>query len=132
MAVTMEHSAVDVLLATLHEVGRDVRLMDDFALAKVFNDAAKQYGGLFKQFAWHRHYHVSDVLSESLQVLDHAGSIVRENAAQTYFRVSPHTAGPYGEKVFNSFGDHERGLVKKVAAEIRKAFEAQSESSGAN
>lgn len=132
MSATMEHSPEKVLLATLHKVGTNVRLMDDFELAKVFNNAATQYGGPFKPFAWHRHYHVSEALSEALQVLDHAGSIVRENAAQTYFRASAHTAGPYGENVFQSLSPDEQKLVEMVAADIKQTFEAQNEPAQAN
>jgi hypothetical protein len=132
MTATMERSPEKVLLATLHKVGTDVRLKDDFDLAKVLNEAAEEYGGPFRPFAWHRHYHVSEVLSEALQILDHAGSIVRENAAQTYFRVSPHTAGPYGASVFQSLVRDDQELVEKVAARIREEFGARDESARTN
>jgi hypothetical protein len=124
MSTTIGYLPEDVLLATLHKVGSDVRLVDGHNLAKLFNEAAKD-GGPFTRFAWHRHYHVSELLSRTLQVLDHAGSIVRENAAQTYFRVSPHAAGPYGKAVFESLPMHEQSAIEALAARIKSEFEEQ-------
>ena len=95
-------------------------------------EAADHVGGLadawqLGDITWDRHYHVSEVLSEALQMLDHAGSIVRENAAQTYFRASPHTAGPFGESIFQSLPPDDRAVIEKVAMEIRRTFEVQNE-----
>lgn len=132
MPATKQRSPEKILLATLYKVGRDVRLKDDFELAKVFNDASKDLGGPYKPFAWHRHYHVSEVLSEGLQALDQAGSIVRENAAQTYFRVSPHTAGEYGKSIFKSLEPDEQALVENVAKRIKQAFGVANESAQGN
>jgi hypothetical protein len=127
MSAAIVSGPEQILLATLHKVGPGIRLVDDYPLAKVFNDAASEYSDLFGPFSWHPHYHVSELLSESLQVLDSAGSIVRENAAQTYFRVSPHTAGPYGESVFKSLSPADQEKVDKVAAIIKREFEAAHE-----
>jgi hypothetical protein len=129
MSITMNRTPETVLLATLHKVGRDVRLVDNFELARIFNEAAKEFGEPFKQFAWHRHYHVSERLSETLQLLDHAGSIVRENAAQTYFRVSPHTAGPFGGSAFDSLDASDQTAVDLVSARIRDAFKGPPDES---
>lgn len=122
MPTTMRRTAENILLATLHKVGRDVRLMDNFELARIFNDAATEFADTFKPFAWHRHYHVSERLTETLQLLDHAGSIVRENAAQTYFKISPHTAGPFGEHAFESLIPTDQEAVSRVSERIRAAF----------
>lgn len=122
MSVRVQPLPEKILLATLHKVGPNTRLVDDFALAKIFNDAAESLGSPFKPFAWHRHYRVSELLSESLQVLDSAGSIVRENASQTYFRVSPHTAGPFGSSVFESLEEEDQLAVEEVAERIRTEF----------
>lgn len=126
MATTLERTPENLLLATLHKVGTECRLVDDFTLAKIFNDAARKFGGAFKQFAWHPHYHVSETLSETLQLLDHAGSIVRENAAQTYFRVSPHTAGPFGQKALDALESEDRRRVEMISDQIREVFEKQN------
>ena len=132
MAVATQATPETVLLATLHKVGNDVRLLDDFALAQIFNDASQKYGGLFKQFAWHPHYRVSELLTGTLQLLDHAGSIVRENAAQTYFRISPHTAGPYGASLFDSLETEDQTVVLEVAQRIREVFPSSNGSNRAD
>ena len=125
MSTMITHTPEDVLLATLHKVGMDVRLVDGHSLARLFNEAATDVGGPFARFAWHRHYHVSELLSRALQVLDHAGSIVRENAAQTYFRVSPHAAGPFGKTVFDSLPAVEKGAIEELADRIKEEFGGQ-------
>jgi TRAP-type C4-dicarboxylate transport system substrate-binding protein len=38
------------------------------------------------------------------------------------FRVSAHTAGPFGKSVYDSLTDEDRAAVDKVAEEIRKVF----------
>jgi hypothetical protein len=123
ISMSMPITPERVLLATLHKVGDDVRLADDFQLARLFNQASGEHE-LFQPFAWHRHYHVSDVLSQALQALDQAGSIVRENAAQTYFRASRHTLGQYGESIYNSLTPQQRLQIETVANAIKHAFEA--------
>lgn len=121
--VTIERATPETLLmATLHKVGRDVRMVDDFEFAKVFNQASSEFGELFKPFAWHRHYHVSELLSGALQLLDQAGSIVRQNAAQTYFRTSDHLAGPFGARIFSALDGEEKKAVEAVADRLIKAF----------
>ncbi|BBO35692.1 hypothetical protein PLANPX_5304 [Lacipirellula parvula] len=121
--VTMEQATPETLLmATLYKVGREIRMVDNLAFARVFNEAALEFGGRFKSFAWHRHYHVSEVLSGTLQLLDQAGSIVRENAAQTYFRTSPHLAGPFGQQIFSSLGTDQQKAVESIADRLKKAF----------
>jgi len=82
----------DLVIAILNKVGPDVRIVDDNRLAKIFNNAAVE-GGVFEQFEWHPQYHYSKLLSDTLQILDQGGSIIRENPATTYFRISDHTAG---------------------------------------
>ncbi len=127
MTLTMDRTPENILLATLHKVGPDVRLVDNHDFAELFNIAAKSYRDVFKSFAWHRHYHVSERLCEALQALDHAGSIIRENAAQTYFRVSAHAAGPFGASVFDSLAAQERLAVEELATKIRDRFRGQNE-----
>jgi hypothetical protein len=127
MSAVTERTPENILLATLHKVGREVRLLDDYELARIFNDAAQE-SEAFRPFAWHPHYRVSERLSETLQVLDHAGSITRENVAQTYFRASPHTSGPYGEKVFLALPEKDRAFVETVADRIRSTFGVDNES----
>jgi hypothetical protein len=84
----------------------------------MFNATATEHGGVFRRFRWHPNYFYSEVLSESLQVLDHAGSIVRENAAQTYFRVSKHAAGAYGKATYERLTADDQHAVDDLARSI--------------
>lgn len=115
----ISHSPDDLLIAVFHKVGPKTRILDDFELAKIFNDAALKDLGGFSQFRWHPQYHFSKLLSDTLQVLDHAGSIIRENPAQRYFKVSEHTAGPYGEAKFAELDPNEQRLAEELAQKIR-------------
>lgn len=113
----------DVLIATLHRVGSDIRLTDDQRLSDIFHEAAlKSKNSVFAPFKSHPLYGYSRVLGEALQTLDHAGSIVRENAAQHYFQATDHTAGPFGKGVFEQLAPDQRALVDTVADKIRQEF----------
>ena len=120
MTTAFAHSPDDLLIAVFHKVGREARILDDFELAKIFNDAALKDAGGFSQFKWHPQYHFSKSLSDTLQVLDHAGSIIRENPAQRYFKVSEHTAGPYGKAKFDELDPNEQRLADALAQTIRE------------
>ncbi len=123
MPVTVkQHTPEDVLVATLFKAGVEVRLRDDFRLAKIFNSAADSYGGIFRQFRWHPQYRVSRVLSETLQILDQAGVISRENAAQMYFRPTQHGCG-LGERRFDQFEAADQEKIERVASELRELFQ---------
>ena len=124
MSIAMSHTLEDLLIAVLHKVGRESRLVDNFELAKIFNEfATKEEGSGFARLKWHPQYHFSKLLSDTLQILDHAGSIIRENPAQQYFRVSPHTAGPYGEEKFGSLDSKDQRLAEQIAQTIKEKFE---------
>ena len=122
MATVTERMPEDLVIAVLHRVGRDARIVDDFQLASVFDEAARSRVSSFARFRCHPQYGFSKLLSETLQILDHAGSITRENAAQRYFRVSPHTAGPFGRGKYDELSEPERQLVDDVASQIRERF----------
>ena len=122
MAVNTQLLPEDVVIATLYRVGKDVRLVDDQRLAKILDDASKDQSGPFREFRLHPRYDFSRVLSETLQVLDLAGSIRRENAAQRYFRPSDHTAGAYGSSRFESLSPEDKAAVERVAEQIKQAF----------
>jgi hypothetical protein len=115
-------SPEDLLLATLHKVGEGTRIVDDQRLAAIFNDAAEQKPDLFRPFRWHRQYHYSKLLSDTLQLLDLGGSIVRENAPTKYFKISGHTAGSYGAEKFSSLDQDAQKVVLSVAGKIAEAF----------
>lgn len=118
----------DVLIATFYCVGGDVRLTDDQRLSDIFNDAAKSSkDSPFAPFKSHPLYGYSRKLSEALQSLDHAGSIVRENAAQLYFQATDHTSGPFGKTVFDSFDGQQQAAIEAVALKIRQTFGAGNE-----
>jgi hypothetical protein len=122
MATTGTILPEDVLIATLHRVGRDVRLVDDHTLSEIFDEAAKESGSLFAPFQSHPLYGYSRLLGESLQTLDNAGSIVRENASQHRFRASEHTAGPFGRNLYNAMLSKQQAAIDAVAQKIRQAF----------
>jgi hypothetical protein len=124
MMAAVSHSPDDLLTAVLHKVGREARIVDDFELAKIFDRAAPTGVGEFVQFKLHPQYHFSKLLSDTLQVLDHGGSIIRENPAQQYFRVSPHAAGPYGKEKFDALDPNEQRLVAEIAKTIQQRFGA--------
>ena len=48
MTTALSHSPDDLLIAVFHKVGPKTRILDDFELAKIFNDAAlKDAGRIF-------------------------------------------------------------------------------------
>lgn len=112
----------ELLIAVLHHVGQGTRIIDDSRLARIFNDAASQSKGSFRQFSWHPQYRYSKTLTDSLQALDHGGSILRENPASTYFSISQHTAGPWGKKTAESLDPEDRKLAEEIAAKIKEVF----------
>jgi hypothetical protein len=123
MATAQSVLPEDVLIATFHKVGKDVRLIDDERLSSVLNEAAREASGSpFVAFKWHPRYRYSRLLGDTLQNLDHAGSIVRENASQGYFKATPHTVGPFGESVYSSLDDAQRRAVDEVAERLRQVF----------
>jgi hypothetical protein len=114
----------DLLVATISRVGGPLRLKDD-VLARVLNDVAASHPeSAFGPFKWHPLYHYSRLLGDTLQNLDHAGSIVRENASQSYFKASDHTLGPYGQRLYENMDNEGKALIDKVADQIRRAFKA--------
>jgi hypothetical protein len=125
-------SAERVVLAILHSVGQDTLLTDNRIMARIFNDAARNHASLLGRFAWHPIYHVSDILAAAFQILDQTGSITRENAAQVYFRVSPHAAGAFGRQVLEQFTDEEQLTLRSIADEIQREFGDAREPAGAN
>jgi hypothetical protein len=112
----------DVVTATLNRVGEDVRIVDDQRLARIFDEASKDPSGPFREFRLHPRYGFSRLLSETLQVLDLAGSIRRENAAQRYFAPSDHTIGEYGKSKYDLLNEAERAAVDKVADQVKQEF----------
>jgi hypothetical protein len=127
MAVKTEMLPEDVVIATLNRVGKGVRLVDDHRLAKIFDDASKNGEGPFRDFRLYPRYEFSRLLSETLQVLDLAGSIRRENAAQRYFGPSEHTLGEYGKSKYDQLEAAERAAVDKVANQIKQIFASSNE-----
>lgn len=112
----------EFLVAVLHKVGPTVKIVDDFRLAKIFNDAAEEHRGPFRQFAWNSQYRYSKRLSESLQALDDGGSITRDNPANDYFVVTEHTVGPFGESLFSQLPEEQRKTIEVIAAQIQQTF----------
>lgn len=112
----------ELLVAILHRVGTDIRIVDDFRLAEIFNDAAKKFGPPFSQFAWHPRYRYSKRLSESLQAMDDGGSISRDNPATDYFSVTRHTAGSFGENLYNKLSPRDKQAVDEIVNGIKTAF----------
>jgi len=122
MSVNTQMLPEDVVTATLNRVGQGVRLVDDHRLAKIFDDASKNPEGPFRDFRLHPRYEFSRLLSETLQVLDLAGSIRRENAAQRYFGPSEHTLGEYGKSKYDQLPEPDRIAVDNVAAQLKQVF----------
>lgn len=112
----------EVVVAILHKVGSDTRLVDDERLAAIFDEAAERYPALMGAFAWHPQYHYSKLLQETFQLLDLGGSIVRENAPTKYFRAAPRTAGAYGETKYERLSGDEQRIVDEIANRIREVF----------
>ncbi len=114
----------DVLIAMFHRVGNDIRLSDDERLSRIIGDAAikSNVHNPFAQFQLHPRYGYSRVFGDTLQTLDHAGSIVRENASQQYFRATVHTAGPFGKSVYLQLDPDQRQMIDDVAEIIRQEF----------
>jgi len=122
MAANTQLLPEDIVTATLNRVGKGVRLVDDPRLAKIFDDASKNLEGPFREFRLHPRYEFSRLLSETLQVLDLAGSIRRENAAQRYFGPSEHTLGEYGKSKYDQLPEPDKVAVDKVATQIKQVF----------
>jgi hypothetical protein len=111
----------EILVAVLHKVGPNIRLVDDERLASAFNEAAEK-SAILRPFRWHPQYFFSQRLSNALQVLDLGGSIVRENAPTKYFTISRHTAGSYGETTFSSLAKDDQAAISDLADKLREAF----------
>lgn len=116
----------EIVVAVLNKVGCDVRLADDLRLASVFDDVAQDHGGIFKQFVKHPRYHYSRLLTATLQSLSHGGSIVRDSQT-SYFRVTRHTAGAYGKRIFDGLSHPDQVQVKALAKRIVSVFEEDKE-----
>ena len=127
MAVDTQLLPEDIVTATLNRVGKDVRLVDDQRLAKIFDDASKDPEGAFREFRIYPRYEFSRLLSETLQVLDLAGSIRRENAAQRYFGPSEHTLGEYGKSKYDQLEAPDKAAVDRVATQIKQVFASSNE-----
>jgi hypothetical protein len=127
MGTGTQHLPEELIVAVLNRVGQSARIVDDFRLARIFDNASKRDVPAFAQFRCHRQYHFSRLLSDTLQILDHAGSITRENAAQKYFRVSPHTAGPFGRARYEALEPKEKQLVDEIAQHIVEAYGPSSD-----
>lgn len=112
----------EILIATFSQLDANIRLSDDEHLAKIFNDAAEEPESIFRPFSWHQQYRFSEQLAECLQNLDSAGSITRENASQTLFRVSRRTTGPYGKSMFESLDQPSQQKVKEVVQKLQETF----------
>ena len=115
-------SPEDLLLAVLHKVGTDVRLVNDVRLAALLNEMAQAAPDVFAEYAWHPQYHDSKTLRNALQVLDLGGTIIRENASIKNFRVAPRVAGEYGKKKFESLDESAREAVAQLAERIKEQF----------
>lgn len=112
----------DIVIATLHAVGSETKLVDDERLATAFDKAAQECP-LFSPFRKHPQYGYSRLLSEALQTLDLGGGIVRDNAPLQYFRVSKHVVGDYGKSKWGLLqSPAEKKAVRKVAETIRSVF----------
>jgi hypothetical protein len=116
----------ELVTAILHRVGEGVRIIDDTRLARIFDKAARSFGGGFSIFASHPQYRYSKALTDTFQALDHGGSIQRDNPASTYFAITPHTAGPYGSTLYGALDDAERQAVDAIAEEIKQLFGAEN------
>jgi len=112
----------EILIATFSQLGTDVRLSDDERLAAILNEAASEENSIFRPFRWHEQYRYSEQLAESLQNLDCAGSITRENASQMNFQVSLRTTGPYGQSIFDSLDPASKELVMNVVEKLKATF----------
>lgn len=119
----------DVLIAMFHRVGNDVRITDDERLARIIGNASSKNceRNPFAPFKLHPRYGYSRVFGDTLQTLDHAGSIVRENASQLYFRATEHTAGPFGASVYELLDTEQRTMIDEVAQLIRQEFKDANE-----
>ncbi|HXE51926.1 MAG TPA: hypothetical protein VN541_02880 [Tepidisphaeraceae bacterium] len=127
----------DVLIATFHQVGKNneaIRIPNDQRLAKIFNDAATQFGGVFRRFAWNPLYKHSTLLSDALQHIDLGGAIVRENAPtpKMYFTIAARTISEYGQGKLNKLSKRDRDAVSKIARRISDAFDQPSKSAEAD
>lgn len=111
----------DIVMATLHVVGSNIRLVDDERLAKVFDEMATEYA-IFEKFRKHPQYNYSKLLSETLQTLDLGGGILRDNAPLQYFRVSAHLAGEYGRAKLDKLQPDEAEAVRKLSKKIISEF----------
>ena len=111
----------DIVMATLHVVGSNIRIVDDERLANVFDEMAKEHP-IFEQFRKHPQYNYSKLLSETLQTLDLGGGILRDNAPLQYFRVSAHLAGEYGKAKLDKLQPADEKAVRKLSEKIISEF----------
>lgn len=109
----------ELLTAVLHKVGPDVR-MNDKAVTQVIGEIAAKKEGLLDGFAVHPTYKYSPKLEDCVTNLTHGGSIIREGIT-SYFRSSPHTAGPYGKSLYEQLDESGRAIIDDAAQKIRQA-----------
>lgn len=125
MPITLPTVPADLVLAVLHKVAKskpEIKLKDDEQLASIFDSAAQEFGGGFAEFTWDSRYQYSEALTGVLQILDLGGSIEHPNAAIRTIRITDHTRGQYGEKVFNSLTQAEQEQVESVATRICREY----------
>ena len=121
MQVKSEVYPEDLVVAALYRAGTGVRIVDDRRLAEIFGNAAVE-SPTFSAFKLHPHYRYSRILSDTLQLLDLGGSIVRENAPAKYFKASEHTLGPYGRDVYDQLSEDERTMIDALADRLKVTF----------
>lgn len=121
-------SPEDILIAVLHKVGTEVRLVNDTQLAALFHEASQSTPEVFGDYAWHPQYHDSKTLRNSLQILDLGGTIIRENASIKNFYVAPRLAGEYGKKKFEALDEDVQEAVTQLAEKIKEIFRRENSS----
>ena len=112
-----------VLTATLHRAGESVRIRDDVEL--VHFEQSRNIASRKRVYAIQMASAVPSLTASRRHSSNSRPCWInssRKNASQSYFKISEHTRGPYGETVYNQLPPKDRQLLDEVASEIRSVF----------
>ncbi len=111
----------DLVIATLHKLGRRVQFERNTDLAACFDAAADANPTVFGQFTCHPQYHDCPHLTEILTTCFIANDIVAGTPIWTY-RVGPHLLGKYGKRKYKALPPEIRAEVDRIAKRIQETF----------
>lgn len=116
-------SKADLILVTLALADVPNRMERGPILAKVFDEASRDFADLYGDFAWNPDYEASKRLNEALNLLDLTGMVVGDNMPTRYFRLTKQAKETYSKELLGGIEGSQLDSIKTVAERLRKSLE---------